>query len=431
MAIPRRKRVLIIAAFFILMAWHSMNAPEPTKASYSTPFHHPLFHQSIPINRETPIAADVESIVHIADEAKILVYLHSNRTTCIEPQLIGRLSGYFLSKIKWSYQHVTNHNVIVGRYTVPSPGNYFLEIIATMCQALDMDTDATNVCLIDPSQHRLTMDNATLDAALITTNNNNNAEGIGFWYNKNEVTMDTTDATSSIKPLFTRYQPQNCRGDNAALDRCKIPTDVTRFDPYEFQFNSQFFLNDEYLKGKEGRLCFIGASHSRVLARFANQISNNIHVLQVDHRYVANLTQSEVGYASKCGKVVIGMGQWDAGHHGMGPTSFRELKKEMNRAMLEFVKPLLDANVSVYFRNMHYNPLGDLITQCPPADWRNPNVVDTYNIITKELCNEFQVPFIDTTDITGIMWDRQEDWAHFKDISGELEARYFLYRVFS
>jgi hypothetical protein len=220
-----------------------------------------------------------------------------------------------------------------------------------MCQALDMDTDATNVCLIDPSQHRLTMDNATLDAALITTNNNNNAEGIGFWYNKNEVTVDTTDA-SSIKPLFTRYQPQNCRGDNAALDRCKIPTDVTRFDPYEFQFNSQFFLNDEYSKGKEGRLCFIGASHSRVLARFANQISNNIHVLQVDHRYVANLTQSEVGYASKCGKVVIGMGQWDAGHHGMGPTSFRELKKEMNRAMLEFVKPLLDANVSVYFRNM-------------------------------------------------------------------------------
>lgn len=330
-----------------------MNAPEPTTASYSTPFHHPLFHQGIPINRETPIAADVDSIVHIADEAKILVYLHSNRTTCIEPQLIGRLSGYFLSKIKWSYQHVTNHNVIVGRYTVPSPGNYFLEIIVTMCQALDMDTDATNVCLIDPSQHRLTMDNATLDAALITTNNNNNnAEGIGFWYNKNEVTMDTTDATSSIKPLFTRYQPQNCRGDNAALDRCKIPTDVTRFDPYEFQFNSQFFLNDEYLKGKEGRLCFIGASHSRVLARFANQISNNIHVLQVDHRYVANLTQSEVGYASKCGKVVIGMGQWDAGHHGMGPTSFRELKKEMNRAMLEFVKPLLDANVSVYFRNM-------------------------------------------------------------------------------
>jgi hypothetical protein len=58
-------------------------------------------------------------------------------------------------------------------------------------------------------------------------------------------------------------------------------------------------------------------------------------------------------------------------------------------------------------------------------------VVDTYNIITKELCNEFQVPFIDTTDITGIMWDRHEDWAHFKDISGELEARYFLYSVFS
>lgn len=82
-----------------------------------------------------------------------------------------------------------------------------------------------------------------------------------------------------------------------------------------------------------------------------------------------------------------------------------------------------------HFLNQSYNPLGDLITACPPKDWRNPNVVDMYNNITKQLCDEFGIPFLDTSNITGVMWDRHEDWAHFKDVSGEMEALYFLYVI--
>ena len=78
-----------------------------------------------------------------------------------------------------------------------------------------------------------------------------------------------------------------------------------------------------------------------------------------------------------------------------------------------------------------YNPLGDLITQCPPTDWRSPNVVDMYTSIVKQICQEFDIPFIDTSDITSVMWDRHDDWSHFKDISGKTEALYMLHRVFS
>ena len=93
------------------------------------------------------------------------------------------------------------------------------------------------------------------------------------------------------------------------------------------------------------------------------------------------------------------------------------------------MKSQLSNHISFFLES--YNPLGDLITHCPPKDWRNPNVVDMYNAILKQLCQQYNVPLIDTSEITSVMWDRHEDWAHFKDISGELETIYVVYRVFS
>jgi hypothetical protein len=80
--------------------------------------------------------------------------------------------------------------------------------------------------------------------------------------------------------------------------------------------------------------------------------------------------------------------------------------------------------------NISYNPIGDMIGTCPPADWRSPPVIDMYNQITKRLCEKFNIPLIDTNDIIGIMWDRALYWCHFDDISGDMEALYILDRVF-
>ncbi|KAL3768079.1 hypothetical protein ACHAWO_011283 [Cyclotella atomus] len=419
----RRRRVLISAELVVLAALHSMNQmifddnfaeSRMINANAQRSFL-AVQHETIPLNRDRgPInAADVESITHVPDTATILVQLKRNRTSCAEPQLIGRLSGIHLSKVKWSYEELTHHDVIVGHYSVPAPGPYFIEIIVTMCQRLDINTDAKNACL-------------TRQKTLLL---------LGFG-----TTTFTSLRNHKLQPLHTRYQPQGCRHPKTHMtNRCRIPTNTARFDPYQFQFYNPFNLTQE-LESKEATvLCYVGASHSGVLMQFSRIIlkrmeiqSNNITVLQKDYRYVANLTEDAmVDVKESCDKAVIGIGQWDASRYGGDPTSFVEFRRLLREAMRVFVMPLLDARVDVYFRNMHYQPLGDLITACPPSDWRNPNTVDMYNDITSELCREFGLRFIDSTDITGIMWDRQDDWGHFKDVSGHTEALYLLHHVLS
>jgi hypothetical protein len=317
-------------------------------------------HETIPLNRDRgPInAADVESITHVPDTATILVRLKRNRTSCAEPQLIGRLSGTHLSKVKWSYEELTHHDVIVGHYSVPAPGPYFIEIIVTMCQRLDINTDAKNECLVNPSQHRITHDNATI-GALSNVNNTDEAKDtttIGIWYHHLHFLRN-----HKLQPLHTRYQPQGCRHPKTHMtNRCRIPTNTARFDPYQFQFYNPFNLTQE-LESKEATvLCYVGASHSGVLMQFSRIIlkrmeiqSNNITVLQKDYQYVANLTEDAmVDVKESCDKAVIGIGQWDASRYGGDPTSFVEFRRLLREAMRVFVMPLLDARVDVYFRNM-------------------------------------------------------------------------------
>ena len=392
---------------------------------------------TIKVNANSPTAADVVRIFHVPNESKIGVSFRPNRT-CVDPQLIGRLSGVFLSKIQWNDERSIEDNgelTVEGHYKHhPLPAEYlFIEIIVTMCQQFEMGDDAKYACLVAPENHRLTDENATIELDNSTTVREDTASSIGFWYNKLNL--------SSITPLYTRYQPPGCRNSVADIEHCTGPVDVTRFDPYEFTFTKPFSLRDQ-LRDTEGGVCFVGQSHSRVLAGFARGILRqhyiqNISIWYYPKKYAVNLTRSELDLESElqwmqqdCSKVVIGMGQWDASRYGGGPTSFSDYKRLMNESMVVFVKPLRDAHIDVYFRNMHYNPLGDSILECPPTDWRNPNVIDMYTRIIKQLCQEYDVPFIDTGDITHVMWDRQVDWGHFKDVSGELEALYLLHRVF-
>eukprot|EP00956_Cyclotella_meneghiniana_P043033 scaffold250083_cov156-Cyclotella_meneghiniana.AAC.1 len=238
-----------------------------------------------------------------------------------------------------------------------------------------MGDDAKHACLVAPENHRLTDENAMIELDNSTTVREDTASSIGFWYNKLNL--------SSITPLYTRYQPPGCRKSVADIEHCTGPVDVTRV--------IQGYLRD-------------------LLGEYSDSI-------------IYKILASELQWMQQdCSKVVIGMGQWDASRYGGGPTSFSDYKRLMNESMMVFVKPLRDAHIDVYFRNMHYNPLGDRILQCPPTDWRNPNVIDMYTRIIKQLCQEYDVPFIDTGDITHVMWDRQVDWAHFRDVSGELEA---------
>lgn len=78
-----------------------------------------------------------------------------------------------------------------------------------------------------------------------------------------------------------------------------------------------------------------------------------------------------------------------------------------------------------------YNGLGERWYSCPSKEWRSPNAVDMYKSIKiiQEACEDFGVPFIDTRSITGAMEERAEDYNYYKDISGGMEALYFLRKL--
>ena len=315
-----------------------------------------LVYPKIPVNKESPIISNVKRIVHVPGEAKIVIILNQHRT-CTQPQLIGRLSGTSLSKIDWDVEEITNESgdlLLNGRYSVSKQGTYFIEIIVTMCQKLNMDDDVRNICLINPAQHRITQEAATIHAVHLASTRQRGKSMIGFWFNTHTIANYST-----ATPLYTRYQPQDCRSYwNHVLKRCKDHIDTDRFDPYQFEFTQQFSIQDD-LKGKSGRLCFVGASHSGILTQFSRMSMKplgiqSINVRHLDYRFAANLTHSAMLDAKEnCDKVVIGMGQWDASSRNEGgPTPFQEYKKILLKAVQVFVKPLLDGGIVVYFRNM-------------------------------------------------------------------------------
>eukprot|EP00548_Thalassiothrix_antarctica_P019639 CAMPEP_0194194526 /NCGR_PEP_ID=MMETSP0154-20130528/75635_1 /TAXON_ID=1049557 /ORGANISM="Thalassiothrix antarctica, Strain L6-D1" /LENGTH=93 /DNA_ID=CAMNT_0038918965 /DNA_START=1072 /DNA_END=1350 /DNA_ORIENTATION=+ len=68
----------------------------------------------------------------------------------------------------------------------------------------------------------------------------------------------------------------------------------------------------------------------------------------------------------------------------------------------------------MYLRSLHYNPLGDVKTMCPPKDWRSPPTIDMFNDILRTLAKKYDLPFIDTNFIYAPMWDAAEDWCHHR-----------------
>ena len=89
----------------------------------------------------------------------------------------------------------------------------------------------------------------------------------------------------------------------------------------------------------------------------------------------------------------------------------------MQAAIQHLVEHFSPENIRI--RSMHYNPLGDLIS---PSDWRNPRVVDGYNVILKRVSRKLGVRFLDSQFIIGPMWDTARDWCHYDKEAGMKDA---------
>jgi hypothetical protein len=279
-----------------------------------------------------------------------------------------------------------------------------------------------NTCLETPDYHRITSKGSFIVATQVHGSSNETV-GLGFWvYDQN---LNTEERTTMVEvPLYTRFQPQGCRSKPTNNTHCANATDRTGFDSYRFKWNNK---TEEALlcdgNQEAPKICLIGFSHSRRLLRYMQRwLKRNdwskhgkmdwhkVHFIdQFSEAFASNLFESD------CTKILVGLGQWDAAGLGRrGPTQFDAYKDGMLRIMNQ-MKALNEnrmdgKHIQVYFRSMHYNPIGDAIGRCSPDDWRSPPVIDGYNAILKQLCDEENIAFLNSNVVLGPMWDTASDW---------------------
>jgi len=125
-----------------------------------------------------------------------------------------------------------------------------------------------------------------------------------------------------------------------------------------------------------------------------------------------------------CSDALIGVGQHPAGWVDFKPMGFNEYHDSMLNGLQEFQR-VVQGSVRTVVRSVHENPLGNRISDCPPTDWRNPEVIRVYNELLKSICDQLSIDFVDTAEIISPMWDTAQDWCHYNNHVGLTEAIFF------
>lgn len=400
----------------------------------------------IKINTNSTMALDIEQILHHPNESKIEIILRTPRK-CKSPVVRGRISGPSLSIIEWSKRNAAAYtNILVGRYNralFPRSGKYYVEIIGLLCNELKDEDNFTTTCLENPLSHRITSDDASINVRTLIGKDNIQTSTMGRWVHVSQSPYQNRGLP--VEPIFTRFQPEQCRGEeNELKPRCKAATDLARFSPYNFEWNNSTHskLDKNYLlkRNKKMIVCFMGFSHSGIIIRQTIGLFREIDMLKYNDylevawckaRYPADITSNFTRSCFSewsCTHLVVAVGQWPAGRNG---TSFPEYKEDMQSAIMTIEKEIADAHqpVDFFLRSIHYNPIGDAIGACPPADFRLPSVIDGYNMVIKELSDEHGIKYLDTDFIMGAMWDSAKDWCHYDNEAGSNDALYILREV--
>jgi len=314
-------------------------------------------------------------------------------------------------------------------------GNYYIEIIGLLCNDFPFNYNFNNVCLENVEYNHLTSPYASIQVS--TTNKklyqlpiynssistSASEDFVGYW--------KWADKKSSPSPLKTRYQRQNCRGENKAKQECLESGSMDRFSSYLYEFRYSATLST---KINNFKICAGGQSHARFLAQHLSNIVNDLNISNVEIGHVAMSYPREmskgwiVNRASLCNITILGLGQWSAGKKPrkvVPATLFKDYLKELEQGMMVWK----NKNIKFLFRKTHYNALGDIKNTCPPTDWRSPAVIDGYNEITRFLVKKHNITFIESGSVMDVMWDSAEDFCHYGGKEGRTEALFFLQKI--
>ena len=421
-----------------------------------------------PMTTPSFLQSEVEQITHIPHESKIVVkFKDSIDRKCLKPRIFGRISGQYLSMIHWDadaegklivhdelnhrrliFDNTTRTDIITGYYILPSTGRYSIEIIGLLCNDFPFDQDFNPICLEDADHNHLTAPDAFIDVMttsdalltdaaastkpLVSTFPPTARKPFGFW-KWNNATIDPV-------PLTTRYQGQNCR--KSVEKRCLESGSLERFKPYSFQWSDPdmstlSYHDNDKIKADSNQtlhICAAGNSHSRELVVHFNYWIDRFNITNVSTGQLTMSYPRDMKYrfgkkAVNCNITIVGLGQWSAGKKPrkvIPATTLPEYYKELQNGILNW-KSL---GVKMALRKIHYNPLGDISTQCPPIDWRSPPVIDGYNEIVQTLAEKHNIPYIDAGAVMDPMWDSASDYCHYRGLEGRTEALYILQEVF-
>ncbi|CAJ1965349.1 unnamed protein product [Cylindrotheca closterium] len=484
-------------------------AKAPTKAPSSAPPSAKPHQEEPPmppkpfleLNADNPISKDVSRLWQNEMMGAVCISIPRN-ADCSHPLLIGRLSGPSLSILEWTNEATSDDSTtFCGKYRgVIQGAMYFVEILTAYCEdfsvgALSGDSSSTSprhtdewlsfnwteVCMQNTLTNRLTQENCailisspTLSAELENALNGTQSEesqAPGYW---------TRNEEQNLIPLYTRFQPLDCQGNNKRLPRCMKPMSTARFDGYDFAWTSRTLQewkakdipnslqgnNTDLLRrcncqpdkkdcwdgmcrvkcvncmqentmptspmenGK--KVCVVGASHSyHLMYSIENlQMSHLFHWIMMQYPLELEEGFFEEQYKMLgCNIFVLGFGQWPASHQTKPPYSFERYLAEMTR-----IAQLAEDSFGpfqVYLRSMHHMPIGDRASTCPPIDWRSPAVGNGYNYLLEQAILAVnksspspKVHFLDTLFITHPMWDVAYDLYHLPRKVSDLEAIY-------
>jgi pterin-4a-carbinolamine dehydratase len=349
-----------------------------------------------------------------------------------ETSAVAEIDGEHYASEGWGVQYlfksnktkVTNsddgHKITLSVITmapVPITGVYFIEILHLACHST-IDT-IENDCLPE-----------SLDAMQLNRHFamflHETQVPYGYWYTQDQPGVVLTE---------TRYQ-SNGRSSRSCSDRhCDIA-------PLEkFHFRNHF--NNSWTVPSSKRFCFLGDSHSYVLAQYLAK-EDSLTTILIPCLYPADYNHTSISAQitdNKCDALIIAMGQWPLSFQYMNKynTSRKFLSPDRFLTRMKAIADHLfhhHSTVSVAFRSIHYGALTTDKTHCPPIDFRTPMLVDAYNEqlrILAETHSAFQqqqqsgaFQFIDTSLIIRAVWDSARDYSHYDKRVTLVEGRFII-----
>ena len=454
----------------------------------------------IPTNNASHfVASDVARVLHVPGESRIEVHLYDDAVrSCRNPFVLGRISGWSLSSFVFGFDdHDHNRSVLVGTYdrsAMPVAGTYYLEVIVLLCERYDDDKDFAHgvdlrqTCLYDHGtgtehNHQITRSRSSIDVVPVVDEdaedsspsppNNNTSPRMGRWIykklletlapnNSGAVGPGPTTAALDLDlppPLYTRYQVRKYSN---------YPKEWTfLYDNYTYQWNepgpysalNRPGLHHPSNEADMGRtplkVCFLGASHSRVLNKYSqallvtSTVVEDLNSTRIARSYpnnVTDLNNTEVRSLlgdENCTHVVVGLYQWYFSFKSAKKLfwgDFEEALTAVVRVLDELARDPAFPLRRVILRSLHANGMGYRQSACPPSDWRTFPNSEVASLMVKKIAEGFSseakknndqevVSFLDTRFLMDPVWDSSMDWSHYEWEASEIEAKFILSEI--